>query len=378
MRARTVVEALLALVVILAPGLRVSAQDPCQGNQVANAAMEEGARGTGGLGTQAGSIVANAWTPWSVWGDSAYKQEAQFDIEDRTKVGRYTMYRVHSGIYSQKVGTNGAVHTGGIFQRIAVPKGSTVKFSIWVQIYTGQQSIVSDANQELISDLNSPGNYRAWIGVDPYGDTPAGFGAQPSERTVWSGPVLDRETRQFTSNGLPFDAWVQLEVQVTAAADHVTVYTKGEPEFPTAINVSYWDDACLTYKAPVAAPTKAPAVTATAAPTATRVPTVAPTTVPTTAPSVTSTATEVPTAAVTLEPTAVSSATPTLRPSATATSRPTSAPAATMTATKPAASKPRADGDDSGLLAFFGAVWLAGAGYLGWTLWKRRQESLGH
>jgi hypothetical protein len=336
--------------------------------------MEEGSQSAAPFGTQPGSVVATGWMPWGMWGYTALSREPQFDMEDVTLLDHYSLYRVHAGRLSLKFSTNGGVHNGGIYQRIAVPKGATVTFSIWVQIYTGQQSIHTDANGELISDLNSPGNYRVWVGLDPFGDVPPGFGSGSSERTVWSEPVLDRETRRFTEGGLPYDGWVQLQVTAKAESDHVTVYAKGQPEFPVNINVSYWDDACLTYVAPPRAATNTPAASATPKPTATAKPTVTSTNTATRAATATAiatqtslpTATELPTA--TLEP----SATVTLR--APATTAPTAAPAPTSLPTRQA---PQSSGENPFPLLLFIALWLTAAGYLGWTLWKKRQTSAG-
>jgi hypothetical protein len=231
------------------------AQDPCPGNPLANASMEEGSRSAGDSGARPSSMVSVGWSPWSVWGYSSHSREAEFDVEDITRLGRYSTYRVHNGSFSQKFSTTYGVHNAGVYQRVAVPSGSLVTFSAWVQIYTGQHSTHSDLNDELISDLDSPGNYRAYVGIDPHGDVPPGFGAGPSDRTVWSEPVLDRETRRFGHGGLPYDAWVQIEVQARAEADHVTVYMRGQPEFPVRLNVSYWDDACVTVVVPTPAAT---------------------------------------------------------------------------------------------------------------------------
>ena len=342
------------------------AQDPCPGNPIANASMEEGSQSSAPLGTQPGSVVATGWIPWGIWGYSSISREPQFDMEDVALLDHYSLYRVHSGLLSLKFSTNGGVHTGGIYQRVTVPKGAVVTFSIWVQIYTGQQSMHTDANKELISDLNSPGNYRVWVGLDPYGDVPPGFGAPPSERTVWSEPVLDRETRRFTENGLPYDGWVQLQITSRAEADHVTIFAKGQPEFPVNINVSYWDDACLTYVAPTRAPTNTPAVTATPKSTAT------PTFTATLAATATATATQTPLPTATPEPTA----TVTLRAPATRAPTATAAPTALPTRQAPPRSN-GGSGENPFRLLLFIAMWLTAAGYLGWTLWKKRQTSAG-
>lgn len=364
----TIVLALLLSVSAIGAGPAI-AQDPCPGNLIANASIEEGSRGTAALGTRPSSIVANAWIPWSVWGYSVYSQEAEFEVEDISRLGRYSTYRVHSGQFSQKLATTYGVHNGGIYQRIAVPKGSKVTFSMWVQIYTGQQQMRSASNKEYISDLNAPGNYRVYVGIDPYGDEPVGFGAPPSERTVWSQPVLDRETRRFDDAGLPYDAWVQIEVTAQAESDHITIYARGEPEFPVRVNVSFWDDACLTAVAPTPAPTPTPEFTPTPEPspsprpTQTPLPSATPTATTPPTPTLTPTGTQIPTQTATPAPPAT--ATPALPATATATSQPTPRPAV------PARSAP----DNPLLLLLFGAVWLAAAGYLGWSLWQKRQAN---
>jgi hypothetical protein len=373
---RRFAQVVLLLAVLVCVDLTVVvAQDPCPGNPVANAGMEEGSRGTADLGTRPSSIVANAWNPWSVWGYSPYSQEAEFDVEDITRLGRYSTYRVHSGQFSQKFSSMYGVHNAGVYQRVAVPKGSLVTFSIWVQIYTGEQSMHSDYNKELISDLNSPGNYRVYVGIDPFGEVPPGLGAGPGEGTVWSDPVLDRETRRFDDGGLPFDVWVQIQVQARAEADHITIYTRGQPEFPVKFNVSYWDDACVTYVSPTpeasatsqftptVEATPSPTATATLLPTETLTETPIPTEMP--LPTDTSLPTETPL------PTASPTSPPTVTPAPTGTTVPSSTP------TRPAAPSGTTEsaGDNAFLLVVFAAVWLSAAGYILWALWRKRQPS---
>ena len=363
---RHVLTLILILIVLTgSPGVAV-AQDPCPGNTLANPSMEDGSRGTAGLGTRPSSIVADGWNPWSVWGYSPHSQEAEFDVEDITRLGRYSTYRVHAGQRSQKFSTTYGIHNAGLYQRVAVPKGSKVTFSIWVQIYTGEQHDTSDANDELISDLNRPGNYRVYVGIDPNGDELPGFGAAPSERTVWSEPVIDRDTRRFDDAGLPYDGWVQIEVTAKAESDHVTVYTRGQPEFPVRFNVSYWDDACLTFVAPTPAPTATPEFTSTPEPTP------SPTSTLTLAPSPTPTNTIVPTDTALPTATSVPTRAPTLVPTETSLPTATSVPTSTPTRRAPPSS-PQGSSDNRFLLLVFAAVWLSAAGYLGWSFWQKRQ-----
>jgi len=342
---------------------------------VANPGFEDGSHSAGDLGAPAGYIIGNGWNLWSTWGESPHSQQAQFDVEDITRLGRYSTYRVHSGKHSQKFSTGWGTHNAGVYQRIAVPKGSEVTFSIWVQIYTGEEMLTSEG--EYISDLKSPGNYRVSVGIDPYGDEPPAFGAPPSDRTVWSTPVMDRDTRREDEHGWVHDAWVRIEVEAKAEADHITIYTKGQPEFPVLHNVSYWDDACLALVAPTPAPTVKPPATST--PTATQPPTETPTPKPSATPTQVPLATDTPPPADTPLPaetvlpaeTAVAPATK--EPEATATSLPSPAPTQTKV---PVGSTGDVSSDNPFLLLIFGAVWLTAAGYTGWSMWQKRQASV--
>lgn len=350
--------------IALAP-LSASAQDLCPNNRVANGSFEEGSH-AGGNGAPAASVIANGWNPWSVWGDNSTSRQAEFDIEDITRVG-WSLYHVHSGHFAQKFSTSWGTHNAGLYQRVAVPKGSTVTFSAWVQIYTGENVIKS--NDLMISDLDRAGNYRAYVGIDPFGEEPGNIGTPPSQRTVWSESAIDRDTRRYDSSKNPYDAWVQLQITVKAEADHVTVFVRGQPEFGVRQNVSYWDDACLTYVAPKIVASNTPR------PTNTPKPTTPPTATP--LPPPTETSTTVP---------------PTLTPPATtvpATQAPTTAVVPTMTLVPPTSVPTKAvaptkavvpaggvsSTNNPFLLLLFAAVWLSAAGYLGWLLWQKRQTA---
>ncbi len=305
-----------------------------------------------------------------MWGYSASSRQAEFDVENIALLGVFLPYRVHSGNLSQKFSTSWGTHNAGVYQRIAVPKGSTVTFSAWVQIYTGEDTSRT-SNGLRVSDLERAGNYRAYVGIDPFGEEPGMVGQPPSQRTVWSTPVIDRETRQVDAQGHLIDAWVQLQVTTKAESDHITVFTRGEPEFPVRANVSYWDDACLTYVAPK------PIATATLERTSTPRPTTPPTATPrppTATPQPSASAT--PTETMTLEPTATRTLAP--RATATATLAPTeiASPTTAPTATRVVVPSTGSDATDNPFLLFlFAAVWLSAAGYLGWNLYQKRRGS---
>lgn len=207
-----------------------SLQDTCPGNLLANPDFELGARKTENLGTSLSSSVAYDWFPWFIAGDQRFNREPEFKLEDATQDP--LRWRVHSGWFSQKFFTTWATHTAGIYQRAPVQPGSAVSFSIWFQTYTGEADGWDGKKHH--SDPDAPGNYRTSIGIDPYGNTPAGPGAPPPDTVIWSEPVMI------------YDQWTQLSLQAVAQADHVTVYTRGQPEFPVKHNDSFWDAACLT------------------------------------------------------------------------------------------------------------------------------------
>jgi len=296
-----------ALILLLSM-LPSTALADCPTQFVADPGFEDGKYKGETVGTSLSSWLAVGWLPWAILGDQQTNREIEFFVVDSTQLREGT-YRVHSGRYAQKFFSGYSTHHAGFYQRIPVTPGSRVTFSIWAQISTGQEEHTS--NDLPISDLKNPGNYRVWAGVDPYGDTPAGFGAPPSQNTVWSNPVLDRETRQRDDQGHEYDAWVYLTISTYAQRDHVTIYTKGQPEFPVKNNSSFWDDACLVVEAP---PTSTPVPTLV--PSETPVPTETP--LPTDTPMPTATATETPLPSATpLPPTA------TPQPVATATPEPT-------------------------------------------------------
>ena len=248
------------------------AHTDCEGNLLVNPGFEEGGYKTEGLGTSLSSSLGNGWSPWSVLGGATYNREVEYKVLDAPTLP--SRYHIHGGNASQKFFTTWGTHTAGFYQRVKVVPGSRVSVSIWAQIYTGERELTSGG--QLISDLDwptkpgqkrGPGQYKVFVGLDPYGDAPPGFGAPPSPNTVWSAPVTDFETRTIDASGRQIDAWVKLSVSAIAQRDHVTVYTRGQPEYPVKHNDSFWDDACLTMERPptaTARPTQPPTNTPTA------------------------------------------------------------------------------------------------------------------
>jgi len=297
----------------------------CPDNLAGNPGFEEGSYNTDTRGlTPSAGFVANGWLPWYVDGDPRYPGDDSYNRRPEWKVLNASQisdaaYRIYAGSQVQHFYSMYSTHTAGFYQRIPATPGRSVTFSIWVQIYTGQREIMVDNHP--ISDLaeitveteretKGPGDYRAWVGIDPYGETPAAVGQAPGDRVVWSAPVLDKETRGKDAQGRDTDKWVQLTVTAIAQADHITVYTKGQPTYRTKHNDSFWDEACVVMAAP---PTATPRPTAT--PSATPSPTPTEVETPTATPTATSTPTRTPTPTVT--PTPSNTPTPTVTPTET-------------------------------------------------------------
>lgn len=284
--------------------IRVSAD--CPDNLALNPGFEQEWYAGSTVGTSVSSFISKEWLPWAVLGDPT-QEEVGYNFEPEYKILQRSVlndgwYRVYAGEQAQAFFSMYSTHTAGFYQRVAVPEGSQVTFSIWVQIYTGQEDLIIDGRYP-VSDLvqpmteptrsvKGPGDYRVYVGIDPYGEVPAGFGEALPDSIIWSDPVLDVQTRGEDAAGNPVDEWVQLEVTVTALADHVTVYTQGHPDYRTKHNDSYWDEACVQAAAPATAtprPSATPHPSATPQPTATAQPTVTPWPTPTFTPLPTAT-----------------------------------------------------------------------------------------
>jgi hypothetical protein len=283
--------AILGLVLLLWRGVAVAAD--CPGNLAQNGGFEENWYAGSTVGTSLSSFISNRWLPWAVLGDPT-QEEAGYNYEPEYKILQRSVlldgwYRVYAGERAQAFFSMYSTHTAGFYQRVAVPRGGEVTFSIWVQIYTGQEDLmidgrypVSDLVQPMTEPTRSvkgPGDYRVYVGIDPYGNVPAAFGDPMPSGVIWSDPVLDIQTRASDGAGKPIDEWVQLSVTTRAQADYVTIYTKGHPDFRTKHNDSYWDEACLqsaALSAPTVAPTVIPQASVTPRPTAAIPPTAAP------------------------------------------------------------------------------------------------------
>jgi len=118
------------------------ARADCPGNLAENAGFEEEWYAGSTVGTSLSSHISNDWLPWAVLGDPT-RDEVGYNYEPEYKILQRSVladgwYRVYAGERAQALFSMYSTHTAGFYQRVAVPPGSEVTFSIWVQIYTGQ------------------------------------------------------------------------------------------------------------------------------------------------------------------------------------------------------------------------------------------------
>jgi uncharacterized repeat protein (TIGR01451 family) len=219
--------------------------------------------------------IANGWELWYDNRDQCSEGLCCYNFRPEYKPEDGYIFtdpqRVRSGRYAQKMFTLYSTHTAGLYQRVAVPEGSEVEFSIWVMVWSSSQ------DNPHYSTL--PGKYWLSVGIDPYG------GTDPfSDQLIWSERIEH------------YDEHVWLSVTAVAQADHVTVFTKAAPEWCVKHNDSYWDDARLitplpfevflplvskNYGTPVPTWTPTATSTPTSTPTETQTLTATPTVTPT-------------------------------------------------------------------------------------------------
>ena len=176
--------------------------------------------------------MAAGWAPWWVSQDPADK-----DTENawRNRMPEYKkaeapfLNRVHDGASAQQYFTFWSSHTAGILQRVNVPNGARLRFTIYGQAW-------STHDDEPTS--NSPTAVNMKIGIDPTGGT-----SPFSGNVVWSG----------TQN--PYDAYAPFAVEAVSQNSFVTVFTYAYQSEPRKHNDIYWDNASLTMLAPPASPT---------------------------------------------------------------------------------------------------------------------------
>jgi len=175
-----------------------------------------------------GGQVAHGWTAW--WyndpGDEYDGPEYKgASIEADAS-------RVRDGVVAQQYFKPSARFLAGLYQRVAVPANSHVRFTVWGHAWSTfcQQkddgSLKCDPRDSTFGGVD-PINMK--IGVDPTG------GTDPFSTTiVWTSPQN------------VYDYFQQFAIEADAQGAAVTVYLFANPEWAAPVINVYWDNAVLT------------------------------------------------------------------------------------------------------------------------------------
>lgn len=172
---------------------------------------------------------------WGVW----FIPRTENDLPGVNFQPQYdqTSSRVQSGSAAQRIWTENATFTGGIYRVVNdVQVGAKVRFTLWGQVWS--------TNDESPISARPSRDIRVKIGVDPLG----GNQGQPSPlngQVIWS-PEQDAK-----------DGFVQFSVEVEAKSPTVILYTYTTMKDNVRHNEVFWDSAVLEYLAPP--PTATPA-----------------------------------------------------------------------------------------------------------------------
>jgi len=159
--------------------------------------------------------VAQGWQPWSLpQGDSTA-------INARPEYKRAPSSRVHAGSSAQQYGTFFATHTGGVYQRVPVTPNVSLRFSVYVYVW----SSATFDNPDFSEDSN---DVQISVGIDPTGGTNG-----TSRDIVWSSP------QEF------YDQYREVSVTATARTNAVTVFVRTAPQGYTGTTDVYLDSAWL-------------------------------------------------------------------------------------------------------------------------------------
>ena len=147
--------------------------------------------------------------------------------------------RAHSGTSSQRIWTENATFTGGLYRVVNdVQVGSRIRFTIWGQVWS--------TNDESPISARPSRDIRVKVGVDPLG----GDNGRPSPlngQVIWS---AEQEAK---------DEFVQFSVEVEVRSPTVILYTSTTMKDNVRHNEVFWDDAVLEYIAPPPTATPDPA-----------------------------------------------------------------------------------------------------------------------
>ena len=167
--------------------------------------------------------MAPGWLPWWVSQLEEHKDTDESWINRMPEFKRAEapfMNRVHSGESAQQYFTFWSSHTAGIWQKVNVPNGVNLRFTIYGQAW-------STHDDDPVS--NTPTAVNMKIGIDPTGGT------------NWASPDVVWSAAQN-----PYDAYFPFSVDARSRSSVITVFTYSYQNEPRKHNDIYWDDASLT------------------------------------------------------------------------------------------------------------------------------------
>ena len=163
----------------------------------------------------------NHWKPAWKWDP----QEGTLDRpEYKPKDRDMGQPEVRTGKHAAGFYTSHATHNACLYRKFTVGQGSRVKAGVW------SMGVTHD-------DSGGGGGLGMRIGIDPTGSTD--HTASTVEYSLyWSSHLPDWRERE----------WRQLEVEVFARADTITVFLTSIADWPVDINASHWDDLMIQIK----------------------------------------------------------------------------------------------------------------------------------
>jgi hypothetical protein len=158
--------------------------------------------------------VAQGWIPWFL--------ESGFAPEFKPAEPPYYS-RIHGGERAQQYFKTFGTYTAGVYQKVRVAPGVTLRFSIFGQGWSHDGSGDCPIEQSC-----NPANMGMRIGIDPLG------GSNPRADSV-----------EWSAIQSPTNGWAPFTVEAVSENDVVTVFTWASPNAPRRNQDTYWDDASL-------------------------------------------------------------------------------------------------------------------------------------
>jgi len=174
-----------------------------------------------------GGQVAHGWNAW--WYDDPGNT---YDTPEFKPASiEVDPHRVRDGVVAQQYFKDSALHMAGLYQRVPVPVGSHVRFTVYGHAWAtfcvqGNNKLDCDARDSSHGGVDP---ITMKVGIDPTGGTDA-F----SQAIVWS------------AGRAVYDNYEQFVIEADAQGDAITVFVYSTPEWAAPVVNVFWDNAVLT------------------------------------------------------------------------------------------------------------------------------------